>query len=633
MIRFGVAEIEHFLTIKKCSIDFSSPGLYGVLGPNGAGKSSLFLETLLYPLFGITERYGVNRDAIVNRFIGKDCHIHLPLSVEEVPAEINVYRKHSKFKDELFFTIDGKDMRGRSNAHTWEKIQKFIDMDHISFTNCAVFGQSVAQYFSALTDSQQKAVIEKIVGLSWCPKAYELSGDDVKKTQEEQGKLTLKLANLYEKSENINVNLKLYRENIYSFEVDKKKRIGELGNKIAKTEDTSEIEARIKIKVNEVFVADKKLEDKNALTKQMEDLNSKMAEFIVTIRIKTAEKKKAQDKIKSLALVKSDDTCEMCGQSIGLITAELYSQHLTEHIKVLDDLLATLEMNVDQVNDEKQPVIRQRDNLLEIEKELKTLNLELQGLRSVLTTMQVKNAKTDEFNQGIMKRIEEVEKEVSPYESLIAKLEQELAVVESERTEKKKEFEVIQNELTYREFLVELFSNRGYKSFVIESVLPDADRFASIYSQVLGGKYQIRFSPTTSLKGGEIREKFNVEVFNKYGSDVYEGNSSGEKRAVDSIVMFVLGDLAASRLNKRVALLILDDIFEKLDDAVCESIVKVLRMMITPRESRDAEYKDLPERESIFVLTHLDQFKESFENKMLVSRDHQGFTEIQNEGG
>jgi DNA repair exonuclease SbcCD ATPase subunit len=629
MIRFGVAKVNNFLTTKECLVDFGTPGLYGVLGPNGAGKSGLYLETLLYPLFGITERFGTERDQIVNRFLGKDCHIHLPFRVEEMSVVIDAYRKHTKFKDELFLTIDGKDARGRTNAHTWGKIEKLLDMDSVSFTNTVVFGQSVAQYFSALTDSQQKAVIERIIGLSWVPKAYELSGADVKEAQLEEGKLTVKLAEMYERSGSFKKTLEEYQKKLEDFDDYKLEKIKELGLSILKLEDTSKLEELLLSKEQKMLEAEKKLEGRNELVGQNQELNNTMAEAIASIRIKTADKQKVLTKIKNLVLLgKEVTTCDVCGQVITQESVKKYDSHLIEHMNNLDLEIKGYEEVIDEINVLKLPIQDKVDFLFKVEKEYKYLNADVALHKSQLTQIQIRNAGIEEKNRGIDKRIMEVECEISPYEVLISKLEQDLATLENERNDMKKEFDVKQDEMKYHEFMVELFSNRGYKSFVIESVLPDADRFASIYSRALGGKFEISFSPTTALKGGEVREKFNVQVNNRYGSSVYYGNSNGEKRAIDSIVMFCLGDLAASRLNKRVSLLILDDVFEKLSEDVCESIIKVLRMMVTPKDKREEEFRDLPERGSIFVLTHLNQFKESFDNKFWVSRDSHGFTQI-----
>src|SRR5271157_4144388 len=124
MIQIGKVEIENFLSIANASVDFSNRGLVAVLGENGTGKSSCIVDSILYGLYGLTEKYGVERDKIVNRFTGKDMHIRLPMLIDDMEVIIDTYRKHSKFKDEVFLTVNGKDSRGRTNLHTWEKIAK-----------------------------------------------------------------------------------------------------------------------------------------------------------------------------------------------------------------------------------------------------------------------------------------------------------------------------------------------------------------------------------------------------------------------------------------------------------------------------------------------------------------------------
>lgn len=178
----------------------------------------------------------------------------------------------------------------------------------------------------------------------------------------------------------------------------------------------------------------------------------------------------------------------------------------------------------------------------------------------------------------------------------------------------KSKYIILKSELGYHRFWEEGFSNRGLKSFIIESSTPQMNRYARIYSEMMGGKFDISFSAQKALKKGEMREKFYVDVVNRVGSQTYEGNSNGERRLIDSVVMFTLGDLAASRSNKRLSTLILDDVFEKLDEEVCKSIIRILKTMTS------SDTQGLPRRESIFVLTHLESLKEEFEERISVEK-------------
>ena len=786
-IRIGKTNIENFLLIRKASVDFSNRGLVGVFGPNGVGKSSLIMETLLYGLFGISERFGTERDKVVNRFVGKDMHLHIPLKIgypdNQMDVEVDAFRKHTKYKDEVFLKINGEDRRGKTNAHTWEKISKLLDMDHTSFCNCVVFGQSMAQYFSGLSDAQQKGIVEKLLGMSWVPVASELSIRDRDKIDKRLDELAGRHEELKKKIREVEEQLSFYKEKLKKFEDERVSKLKGLEGSFQKMEDTSELRFKIKELEDKISTDEGLLSDKKKLEDVLKDLDLEIRGVDVKIENVTAEIKKVKEldeKLEELEDTKKTETelakleeslsqaedlligkrdventikeldleirelfvkiklkkekiqeigltisnlqnlswkdgekisCSSCGQTITIESKKQYLVHLTEDLHKLDEEMEGLAKELTGVQTKKDPVKECLDGLLETETETKKLsgdvakckkllsdiqlrnakieeknkntkklrkeasgnllklnkelsllsdeksNLlksqvepnkdlsvllrieenkknyvkELDSLNKDLSDTKVQNAKIEEKNSGLKKRMEEVKSETNTFQEIIEKWETKGKELASEFSDLVSTYKVLEQEEKYCGALVEVYSNRGFKSFVIESVLPDMDRFAAVYSQVMGGKYEISFSPQTPTKKGEVREKFSVNVVNRFGAADYNGNSSGEKRAVDSIIMFVLGDLAASRLNNRISLLILDDVFEKLDNKTCDSVIKILHTMVFPKGMRDAEYKDLPERESIFVLTHLEQFKNSFENKIRVGRNENGETTIYRE--
>jgi DNA repair exonuclease SbcCD ATPase subunit len=149
-------------------------------------------------------------------------------------------------------------------------------------------------------------------------------------------------------------------------------------------------------------------------------------------------------------------------------------------------------------------------------------------------------------------------------------------------------------------------------------MIPQMNQWASTYSALFDSKFDVKFSAQTKLKKGDFAEKFDVMAFNKVGAQVYEGNSGGEKRVIDVIVMFILGDLASSRSSKRFSILVLDEVFERLDEEICDKVIYVLRSMVSGCFGMDCA---IPQRESIFVLTHLDYFKSKFENRIRTWKD------------
>jgi DNA repair exonuclease SbcCD ATPase subunit len=149
-------------------------------------------------------------------------------------------------------------------------------------------------------------------------------------------------------------------------------------------------------------------------------------------------------------------------------------------------------------------------------------------------------------------------------------------------------------------------------------MIPQMNQWASAYSSLFDSKFDVKFSAQTKLKKGDFAEKFDVVAFNKTGAQVYEGNSGGEKRVIDVIVMFVLGDLASSRSSKRFSILVMDEVFERLDLDICDKIIGVLRSMTS--FGTDCS---IPQRESIFVISHLEGFKDKFENRIIVRKNLQ----------
>lgn len=631
MIRFGKVEIENFLSIGNVSIDFSNRGLVAVLGPNGAGKSSLVVDSILYGLYGLTEKYGNERDKVINRFVGKDCHIHIPITVDGVNVEIDSYRGHHKFKDEVLLKIDGKDSRGRTNQYTWDKIVKILDMDAIGFQNSIIFGQSMSQY-AGLPDAQQKAIVERLLGCSWIPKAYELATTSSFELTKELVLIADRFDVLDGKIEKIKTDIDFYTAKYTDFEGERAKKIKEVLAGIKELKSTKVLEKEIKEYQDKISTNEALVDGQVQLSVDIRKLDLEINGFEVKNTAVVADMAKLNKKIANLAETKiADDLrCDICGQTITNESVEDFVKHLNSELELKKTETYEYKIKIKARKEERQPLLDEQTNLQKLEQNNRLLVSALNKAKTVISIVDKENARVEERNENCHKRVNEIKKETNTYQDSIDKLKKEMLPLSEEKDKLTVEYKTKKADLPYHEFIVEFYSNRGFKSFLIESVIPAMNDYAATYSHALGGKFDITFSPQKQLKTkGEVREKFNVEVFNRQGAEVYEGNSNGERRAIDAVVLFVLGELASNRLNKRVSILILDDVFEKLDDETCNSIIKVLKMMSVPKGMREEEYQDLPERESVFVLTHLESLKSQFDNKIQIRRDHNGFTTIE----
>lgn len=621
LIRVKEVEAENFMSIESAKFNFENRGLVLVEGFNGAGKSSLFVETLGVGLFGISERYGTKRNDIINRFANKNCYLRVNLDIDGVDVDVKTYRKHHRYKDEVFLFINGEDKRGNTSEHTRAKIERMLDMDYTTFTNSVVFGQAMSKYFSNLPDSEQKVIAERLLGITWISQAYELVKGDKTKIEEETRGHEFSIQNCQSKISDNETKRKEFMFRLSVFDEDCKKEITRYEHLIdsEKIIDTSELEASLKEIGSRIDGYKESLKGKTPLFKEMKELEKNISALEAEQKINRKNLDIIGGKIERADNFEGNETCEYCGRPITLEYLNEYKEHLVSDYQEAEKIYKQVEGDLITLRKSHYNLIPKENEFEEIEskKFKEETNYEMKSKK--INEIKIENAKINERIKSYRSKIEELEHAVSPLKKVVEDLDLENSNL-SKKIEIEQNFLVnLNEELCYNKFWEEGFSNRGLKSFIIESVTPQLNQSAKMYSRALGGNFDIAFNTQRALKSGEMREKFNVEVFNKFGSLTYEGNSNGERRLIDAIVMFVLGDLAASRSNKRFSILILDDVFEKLDESICESIINVLRAMTSDTEIGE-EFSDLPKRESIFVLTHLDYFKSKFMNKIRVEK-------------
>jgi DNA repair exonuclease SbcCD ATPase subunit len=143
---------------------------------------------------------------------------------------------------------------------------------------------------------------------------------------------------------------------------------------------------------------------------------------------------------------------------------------------------------------------------------------------------------------------------------------------------------------------------------MFDSIVPVLDELSRKYSEILtSGSIDVQFNTVTALKSGELRDKFSVAVLNKYGSVDYKGDSGGERRKVDLIIMFALHSLAKIRSGSTVDILFLDEILDSLDQEGCNRVIDLLKQVSETIKK-------------IFVITHNDNLKQMFGSVMRIEK-------------
>ncbi len=623
-LRIISLEMENFLSVKsKVSLNLGNRGLVLVEGNNGAGKSACFVDALCYGAYGKTMR-GVSKDDVVNRFVGKNCSVSLKmLSSDDDLIEIENYRKHFKHKDNAIFKVNGKQRLGATNDHTRDMIVKYLDMDFTAFTNSVVFGQSMAKYFSGLTDSEQKKVVDRLLGITWIPEAWDVAKEDLAALEKEKTKFEIAVGTKETQIQMKKIEIEEERNRFAGFESVRANAILAIKSELEslKLKDITSFEEQI-------ASLDTKISNLNSQFCE-EDLNKVQDEMLVVNKEKGACEGKIHYKEKDIQKnhlmltdieKKAGTICSACGQEIK---EEFIGIHKTHLLVEKDNLSSeTLEM----VGELKVLGVKYSD-LFSKKQALMKIKIEIDSATSVkdsyliaIQKVNVENARILSQKESLERKFNEVAYSDNPYNT--DKMEEDLQGLLQEQKEYNNSLDKLNDEIKYHTFWVTGFSNSGIKSLIIESMIPQMNQWASTYSALFDSKFDIKFFAQTRLKKGDFAEKFDVVAFNKVGAQVYEGNSGGEKRVIDVIVMFILGDLASSRSSKRFSILVLDEVFERLDEEICDKVIYVLKSMISGNETSTFGMDcRIPQRESIFVLTHLDYFKSKFENKIRTWKD------------
>ena len=158
------------------------------------------------------------------------------------------------------------------------------------------------------------------------------------------------------------------------------------------------------------------------------------------------------------------------------------------------------------------------------------------------------------------------------------------------------------------ENVVQLYSNTGVRSVVLDLVTPFLNEQANKYMKTLSGSdIEILFTTQTENKDGSLSDKFDIEINNSSGGDTYQSNSEGEKKRIDLAISFAIQDLVLSKNNMQTNLAIYDECFEGLDEVGSENVIKLLR-------------ERLDRLETIFVITHNDHLKTLFEQVVTVQK-------------
>jgi DNA repair exonuclease SbcCD ATPase subunit len=467
-------------------------------------------------------------------------------------------------------------------------------------------------------------------------KKYKESLENNEKINEEIFSLNKKIHNIDVLSEELYKN-KTEVEKISSIKVD-----DEI-NKIDKYNNVKNHNTLISLKQSEI---NKKIIDTNSFENEIKRIEKS---------INTLKNKK-EDQLKLM------DVCPTCGQEIKPeLTKKLLEEldvEINENLEKLESKNKELKKHKDKNKELENEIVKlesekkeetenskyEKEYLSEINKKVKDLQNEIIKLESEVRIKDIENKnikeRIQERENGIIKdliksdyTLEEVEKinekldnlqkEKSDFErkkelinekaknlydkNYVSEQETKISELNNQIVEVNKEIKKKENEALYYNFLQEVFSNKshGVKKYIIDKTINKFNESIN-FLLPLFFETEVEMSFNKDLEETILVNKKNVP---------FSTFSSGEKARLELAISFSLFDMAKTFFSSETNLLVFDEILDKnLDDKGIRSTIDIVN--------------NLSENNSVFVTSHRDEYKDSFQNKIYIYKDDNGFSKI-----
>lgn len=173
-----------------------------------------------------------------------------------------------------------------------------------------------------------------------------------------------------------------------------------------------------------------------------------------------------------------------------------------------------------------------------------------------------------------------------------------------------------QTQLIRRLQLLEKACGReGVQALLIERALPEIEDDANeLLDRLSGGQMQVIFDTQRKLKTSDrLAETLDIRIVDSAGERPYENYSGGEQFRVNFAIRLALSKILTRRAGARLQTLVIDEGFGSQDPAGRQRLVEAINIV-------------QDDFERVLVITHIDELRDAFPNRIEVEKGPQGST-------
>jgi len=282
------------------------------------------------------------------------------------------------------------------------------------------------------------------------------------------------------------------------------------------------------------------------------------------------------------------------------------------HLKLKSNLdrLEKLKERHAALNQEKSKLPQLKENLAQLEQNLKTITGEIGALKEKLELISFSENELKSLEKGVEERRSKVHQLELNLKDLY--YQRELLSLELEKTEKeikenqklREELKSLGEEKLYLEKLDEVLVS--FKTALISRIRPALSAYAKeLFIELTDGRYE-------DLELNDEYEIFIYDQGEKFSIDRFSG---GEKDLANLCLRLAISLLISESSGVEFSFIILDEIFGSQDTSRKENILKGLAKL----KNRFRQ---------IFLITHIDDIKDSVENLITVLENEDGTSQL-----
>jgi len=628
-IEFVSLGLKNFMSWGESEIDLSGSGLRLIYGlnedtetahSNGSGKTSL-MEALIWVLYDTTLRPVISKDDVIRKNSKHGCNVSVRFVVDGVEYEVSRFRKTTNGS--------GASISRKNESGTWEDISsgslisinnQILDIIGIPFnifTSISFFGSHFSGKFSDLGDTDKKAFLGKILGLSRYEKLREkVSHELVKSSNDKVSSLERTVASTNSSIDRLESVLKDEIESANKKEAERVKQLSKLesdiksletsipqltAEKIKIQEEIGELNSLLSNDGNSISILKSRLlvlkEKKDSINSNILSLNKRAGRLNKLLESK-------QNEIESVP-----SECPACGQSLKQEQVNKVRESLAIQAKELLNESDSIEKEITEELLKKDLIVSEFDDisaqLAAKELPLSSSLLNLQILTSKLSAIEIDlNAKTGNLSTSKQLRESLSNKDLQEgVRSLVVAVKNERKVVDSLITE----LDSARKESEFNSQIFELLGPKALISFVLDNGINQLNYvLRTISEKIFGNDYSVSLSSSRELKKGGEENKITIIYTAPSGS--YGGASDGEKRKADISIHLALNVLAGTNGRGSTNIIVADEILDSLDSLASGFVLNALSDFANSESKR------------IFIISHSDSVKPFVSDVLTVVR-------------